>query len=117
MTVPTTVVNLHAPAIVSPIRESTPEVVERATSGIPVPPDDFGPHQTAVNRAMNLPDGDLGIWLDSLTVDEARDVLSFTHTLADEHRRRAETANILESRLRDHLSQAANHGLTPNPGR
>lgn len=110
------VVNNPAPPLPLTTRENTTAVVQRATDNTPVPPDDFATHQTAVARAMYLPEPELALWLDSLTVEEARDVLGYAHGVADEHRIRAEQANMLESRLRDHLGAAASHGLAvPSP--
>lgn len=87
------------------------EVMERGTQSGPVAIDGFAADQSAAQRLLDLPDPELNEWLGRLTAMEAEHVLGRLENIQGEHRRRAESAAILEQRIRERLSAAASHSI------
>lgn len=82
----------------------------RATSDRAVTVDTFAGDQTATAQVLDLNPDDLALWLDSLTAAECRDTLGALDRIANEHRRRAESANILADRIREVFANSARYG-------
>lgn len=81
------------------------EVLNRATQHRPTEVDTFAQHQTALRDLVDANEGERDAWVGSLRVNEARFVLARLDGLAEEHRRRAQTADNTADWIRSALSQ------------
>lgn len=83
--------------------------VERALRDSNPPPDEFQYDQDKLNRTVGLPGGDFDEWLDSLSSVEARRIYNLCDRVASEHRRRAESAGILQEHVRKRFLDTAHY--------
>ena len=71
----------------------------------------FAEQQEAIEMAANMEDADLSDLLNSTTASGIRNLLDATNRVAITHRQRADAANGVEQRIRNHIHAVASYGL------
>lgn len=90
------------------------QILNRASASHPVADDPHAGLSTAVRNALDTDPDTRERWLASLTIEDAETVVNELIRVTDEHRRRAEASDVLQSAVRTRLQDAVQFGL-PQP--
>lgn len=92
------------------LEDGVVDALEAATGDQPVAIDDFARDQTAAQNAGNTDPDTYSRWIQSMPIGTAAATIGRLQSIADEHRRRAVTAESLAEAMRSSLHDVANAG-------